>query len=227
MLNYPNSPTGALADESFFEKAIAFGKKNEIVVVNDAAHSLLTYARNPLSFLKIKGAKDVGIEIHSMSKGFDMIGWRLGFFCGNERIVRALADVKDNCDSGQFIAVQKAGALALSRPAISQRIRHKYQRRLQKLVAAVSELGFRANMPGGSYFLYTRAAQGLADGRRFETAEAVSQFLIRERSICTVPWDDAGPFLRFSVTYHAPTEADEDNLMFSLKERLKDDHFVW
>lgn len=227
VLNYPNSPTGAVPGEEFFEQVVAFGKKNEIVVVNDAAHVMLTYGREPLSFLSIKGAKDVGIEVHSMSKGFDMIGWRMGFVCGNERIVHAFADVKDNCDSGQFIAVQKAAALALRQPEISARIRAKYERRLQKLVCTLNELGFSAKMPGGTYFLYVRAPKGLAGGRNFESAEDVSQFLIRERSICTVPWDDAGAYLRFSVTYQAPTEAEEDALMTALQQRLAQDRFTW
>ena len=79
---------------------------------------LLSFDREPNSFLAVPGAKDVGVEVHSMSKGFDMIGWRLGWVCGNERIVRAFADVKDNCDSGQFIAIQKAAAAGLDDPAI-------------------------------------------------------------------------------------------------------------
>ena len=84
-----------------------------MVVVQDAAHVMLTYESRPLSFLQVPGARDVGVEVHSLSKGWNMIGWRMGWVCGNERIVRALADVKDNCDSGQFIAIQKAAAAAL------------------------------------------------------------------------------------------------------------------
>ena len=227
ILNYPNSPTGTLASKEFFEKAIAFAQKHEIVLVNDAAHMMLTYGQKPLSFLSVPGAKEAGIEIHSMSKGFDMIGWRMGFVAGNELIVRAFADVKDNCDSGQFIAIQKAAAAALRNPEISQRICAKYQRRLQKLVDTLCALGFKAKMPGGSYFLYTAAPTGLRSGQKFNSAEDVSQFLIRERSICTVPWDDAGAYLRFSVTYFAPEEKDEDALMVSLKQRLAGDEFVW
>lgn len=227
VLNYPNSPTGGLADEAFFRKAIAFALAHELVVVNDAAHIMLTYGREPLSFLAVEGAKEVGVEVHSMSKGFDMIGWRLGFVAGNERIVRAFADVKDNCDSGQFMAIQKAGVAALADDSIPQRIRTRYERRLRKLVATLKELGFDAQMPGGTYFLYAKAPKGIDGGQTFKTAEDVSQFLIRERSICTVPWDDAGAYLRFSVTYQAPTEADENALMAALKQRLAGDRFVW
>jgi LL-diaminopimelate aminotransferase len=227
VINYPNSPTGALADESFFKEVVDFARRNSIVVVQDAAHIMLTYGRRPLSFLSVEGAKDVGVEIHSMSKGFDMIGWRLGFVAGNALIVRAFGDVKDNSDSGQFMAIQKAAAAALADPAIPLRIRAKYERRLRKLVTALKGMGFEAHVPGGTYFLYTRCPGGINGGPTFATAEECSQFLIRERSICNVPWDDAGGYLRWSVTYHAPTEADEDALMAALKTRLAGDQFVW
>lgn len=227
VINYPNSPTGRVADEAFYRKLVDFALRNKIVVVQDAAHILLTYGREPLSFLQVDGAMEVGVEVHSMSKGFDMIGWRMGFVAGHPLIVRAFADVKDNCDSGQFMATQKAAAAALRDPSIPARIRAKYERRLGKLVAALREIGFKVEMPGGTYFLYTPAPRGLEAGSTFTTAEEASQFLIRERSICTVPWDDAGPHLRWSVTYTAPTEADEDALMSALRERLAADRFIW
>ena len=115
---------------------IQFAKENEVVVVQDAAHMMLTFGRKPLSFLQVPGAKDVGVEIHSLSKGWNMIGWRIGWVCGNAKIVRAFADVKDNCDSGQFIAVQKAAAAALGDLDIPEMVRQKYFRRLNKLVDA-------------------------------------------------------------------------------------------
>ncbi len=227
VINYPNSPTGQVADEAFYRKVIDFALRHKVVVVQDAAHILLTYGRKPLSFLQVDGAMEVGVEVHSMSKGFDMIGWRMGFVAGHPLIVRAFADVKDNSDSGQFMATQKAAAAALNDPSIPVRIRTKYERRLRKLVATLREIGFQAEMPGGTYFLYTPAPRGLENGPTFASAEDASQFLIRERSICTVPWDDAGPHLRWSVTYIAPTEADEDALMTALKQRLAGDRFVW
>lgn len=221
VLNYPNSPTGRLATREFYQRVIEFARQNDVVVVQDAAHVLLTYDGEPLSFLQVPGAKEVGVEVHSLSKGFHMIGWRMGWVCGHERIVQAFADVKDNSDSGQFIAIQKAAAGALDNDAIAHRVREKYRRRLQKLVTVLGRCGFDCRMPGGTYFLYTRSPKGLADGRTFETAEAASQYLITEHSICTVPWDDAGAFLRFSVTYEAADEAAEDDLMRETEERLK------
>ncbi len=220
VINYPNSPTGRAATPEFYAKVVEFARANQIVVAQDATHIMLSYDAPPLSFLQTPGASEVGIEIHSMSKGWNMIGWRLGWFCGNPRIVRALADVKDNCDSGQFIAIQKAAAAALDDVEIPRRVRAKYRRRLQKLVATLRRCGFDCRVPGGSFFLYTRSPRGAAGGREFANAEAFSQFLITEHSICTVPWDDAGPYLRFSVTYVAADEAAEDALMAETERRL-------
>ncbi|MCH8841219.1 MAG: LL-diaminopimelate aminotransferase, partial [Planctomycetes bacterium] len=220
VLCFPNSPTGATAPREFYEEVIGFARTNHLVVIQDAAHALLSFDREPNSFLAVPGAKDVGVEVHSMSKGFDMIGWRLGWVCGHPLIVRAFADVKDNCDSGQFIAIQKAAVAALDDPSIPQRIHAKYKRRLEKLTAMLGRCGFPCTMPGGTYFLYTPAPKGLESGPTFDNAEAASQYLITEQSICTVPWDDAGPFLRFSVTYKAADETVEDALMAETESRL-------
>ena len=161
-----------------------------------------------------------------MSKGFNMIGWRLGFVAGNSLIVRAFADLKDNTDSGQFIAIQKAAIRALDDPEIPVRTRAKYRRRLEKLVAVLCRCGFHCKMPGGTYFLYVPSPKGVAGGPAFDTAEAASQYLITEHSICTVPWDDAGSYLRLSATYEAPDEAAEDALMAETEARLKKIGFV-
>jgi LL-diaminopimelate aminotransferase len=220
VLNYPNSPTGAVATTDFYKRVIDFALTHQVVVVQDAAHILLSYAAEPLSFLQVDGAREVGVEVHSMSKGFNMIGWRLGFVCGNAKIVQAYADVKDNSDSGQFMAVQHAAALALRTPEIPVQVRAKYKRRLEKLVAALKPIGFRCSMPGGTYFLYTQAPTGAGD-RTFANAEEASQYLIHDQSVCCVPWDDAGAYLRFSVTYAAKDEAAEDALMAETVTRLK------
>lgn len=221
ILCFPNSPTGKTAPPEYYERAIAFAKQHSIVILQDAAHAQLSYDRAPNSFLSIPGAMDVGVEMHSMSKGFDMIGWRLGWLCGNPLLVKAFAETKDNFDSGQFLAIQRAAIAGLDDPEIPKRIRAKYKRRLEKLVATLQRCGFKCEMPGGTYFLYTPSPKGLADGPVFENAEACSQYLITQQSICTVPWDDAGSFLRFSVTYEAVDEAAEDALMAETEARLK------
>jgi LL-diaminopimelate aminotransferase len=220
ILNYPNSPTGKTATSDFFERVVHFCHQHEIVVVQDAAHIMLSFDSDPLSFLETDGAKEVGVEVHSLSKGFDMIGWRIGWVCGNARIVSAFADIKDNTDSGQFIAIQKAAVAALDDEDIPEAVRKKYQRRLMKLVEMLRRCGVQAKMPGGTYFLYTPSPKRLAGGLEFESAEAASQYLITEHSICTVPWDDAGAYLRFSVTYEAEDEQQEDDLMAETGARL-------
>jgi LL-diaminopimelate aminotransferase len=219
VLNYPNSPTGAVATRDFYRRIIDFARTNQVIVVQDAAHVLLSYNGDPLSFLQVEGAKDVGVEIHSMSKGFNMIGWRMAFVAGHAKIVQAFADVKDNCDSGQFMAIQQAARAALEHPEIATAVRAKYRRRLEKLVSALQKVGFKAKTPSGTYFLYVRAPKACL-GQIFVTAEDASQFLITEQSVCCVPWDDAGPYLRFSVTYLAATESDEDALMAETVDRL-------
>jgi LL-diaminopimelate aminotransferase len=219
VINYPNSPTGAVATRAFYKKVIDFAHKNKVVVVQDAAHILLSYGEQPLSFLQIDGAKEVGVEVHSMSKGFNMIGWRMAFVAGHPKIVQAFADVKDNSDSGQFMAIQQASAAALNHAEIGDRTRTKYHRRLKKLVDALNKVGFTAKMPGGTYFLYVKAPKGCGE-RTFANGEEASQFLIHEQSVICVPWDNAGPYLRFSVTYLARDEREEDALMAETVARL-------
>ncbi len=227
VINYPNSPTGKLAPAGFFEKVVQFAKENNIVVVQDAAHILLTFDGKPTSFLETPGARDVGVEIHSLSKGFDMIGWRIGWVCGNPLLVQAFSDVKDNCDSGQFIAIQKAAAAALDNDSIPQRIREKYRRRMTSLVDTLASCGFQTEMPGGSYFLYTPSPTGVEGGPSFTNAEEASQYLITEHGIVTVPWDNAGAFLRFSVTYVADDEQREQELMQETIARLSSVPFTF
>lgn len=226
VLNYPNSPTGRIATVDFYKKAIDFAHENELIIVQDAAHIMLTYEGEPLSFLSVPGAKEVGVEVHSLSKGFDMIGWRIGFVCGHPLLVQAFADVKDNSDSGQFMAIQKSAAAALDDAAIPTATRTKYHRRLTKLVSMLGDCGFECKMPGGTYFLYVPCPAGVVDGPAFADAEAASQYLITEHSIVTVPWDDAGAFLRFSVTFEAADEAAEDALIAEAAKRLQSVKFA-
>jgi len=227
VLNYPNSPTGRTAPPEFYERVVALAKEKEFVVVQDAAHILLSFDGPPRSFLQTPGAFDVGVEVHSMSKGYDMIGWRMGFVCGHERIVSAFADVKDNSDSGQFIATQKAAAAALDDDSIPAAVNAKYRRRLEKLVVTLKECGFECQVPGGTYFLYTRAPSGTNSGESFAKAEDATRYLIEQLGIVTVPWDDAGPYLRFSVTYVAASEDDEDQMMEETRCRLSEANLAW
>lgn len=225
-LNYPNNPTGASATVEFFEKVVSFAKANNIIVVHDAPYAALTYdGMKPLSFLSVPGAKEVGVELHSLSKSYNMTGWRIGFVAGNALVVKAFSDVKDNNDSGQFIAIQKAAAYGLNHPEITEKIADKYSRRHEMLVAALNELGFKAEKPKGSFFLYVEAPKGIKNGKSFASGEDFSQYLIREKLISTVPWDDAGRFIRFSVTFAAKGVEKEKEIITEIKRRLSDVEF--
>jgi LL-diaminopimelate aminotransferase len=221
-LNYPNNPTGAVADKEFFKKVVDFAKKNNIVVIHDAAYSALTYdGYKPLSFLSVEGAMDVGLEVHSLSKAFNMTGWRIGFVCGNSKAVKAYATVKDNTDSGQFRAIQKAGIQAFRHTDITKKTVSKYSRRFELLVDALNEAGFKAKKPKGSFYCYVKAPEGTESGKVFNSASEFSEFLIKESLISTVPWDDAGKYIRFSVTFEADSLQREKEVINEMKKRMK------
>ena len=231
VLNYPNNPTGASATPDFFEAVVAFARRHHLVVIHDAAYAALVFEGKPLSFLATPGAKEVGVELHSASKTFNMTGWRCGFVAGNQLLVKAYGDVKDNSDSGQFLAIQHAAAHGFDHPEITEQIATKYSRRMTSLVEVLARSGFKARKPKGSFFLYVRAphaatAQG---GKRidFASAEDVSQWLITEKLLSTVPWDDAGAYLRFSVTFVAKDQNDERRILDEIQRRLSDVEFAF
>lgn len=219
-INYPNNPTGQVATKEFFEEVVTFAKKNKILVVHDAAYAAITFdGYKPLSFLSVDGAMDVAVEIHSLSKAFNMTGWRLAFIAGNEKIVKAYATVKDNTDSGQFRAIQKAGVYALNHTNITREICKKYSRRFDLLTEALRDVGFEVAKPKGTFYLYVKCPIG-AGKVRFKNAEEVSEYFIKNALISTVPWDDVGSYLRFSVTFEA-NEEEEVKIINELKDRLK------
>lgn len=230
VLNYPNNPTGAVASREFFEQVVDFAFENRIVVIHDFAYAGLVFEGKPLSFLSIPGAKEVGIELHSASKNFNMTGWRCGFVVGNSKLVKAYGHVKDHTDSGQFLAIQHAYAYCLDHSEMTEKIAHKYSRRMDLMVETLRSLGFRATKPQASFFLYTEAPKAVSRGGKktfFSSAEDCTQWLIQEKLISTVPWDDAGSFLRWSVTYPAKGEEKEKEIMQKLKERLSDCCWEW
>ena len=223
VINYPNNPTGASATVGFLEKAVAFAKKNDLIIIQDAAYASLVFDGNPISIFQIPGAKEVAIELHSLSKSFNMTGWRIGFVVGNPLIVKAYGDMKDNSDSGQFLAIQAAAATALNRPEITEAIAHKYSRRMDALIQALNNNGFSAVKPKGSFFLYVQAPKSAeinGQTHTFENGEAFSQWLITNELISTVPWDDCGHYVRFSVTFTAQGEAAEQAITKEIETRL-------
>jgi len=211
VLNYPNNPTGKVADEHFYREVVEFARDNGIVVVVDAAYASIVFDRRPISFLSIDGAKDVGIELMSLSKAFDMTGWRLGFVCGNPLLVSACAAVKDNIDSGQFRAIQKAGVTALDNYHLTDELCEKYLRRLERLASILRVCGFEVPEPEGTFYLYVEVPRGL----------------IREKLVSAVPWDDTGRFIRFSVTFGMCSIEEETRLFDEFERRMNSVEFVF
>jgi len=226
-LNYPNNPTGVLAPKEFYEKVVAFAKKNNVAVISDAAYIELTYGEEPISFLSVDGAMDVGIEIHSLSKSYNMTGWRIGFVCGNEHLVKAFATVKDNNDSGQYIPIQKAACYCLEHPELIEPTKKKYSRRLNMLANVLRKHGFDVEEPKGTFYLYFGIPKGTKSGKTFESGEQFCDWLIREKLISSVPWDDAGNFIRFSATFTADTAEEEERIAKVIDERLSAESFLF
>lgn len=155
-LNYPNNPTGAVAPKEFFHEAIAFAREYDLIVCHDAAYSEVAFdGFRPLSFLEIEGAKDVGIEFHSLSKTYNMTGWRLGWAAGNASVIEALARVKSNIDSGVFAAVQYAGIEALNGPQDSVGVmRRLYAGRRDAVVKGLRGLGWNLQKPQATIYVW-------------------------------------------------------------------------
>ncbi|SHJ95742.1 LL-diaminopimelate aminotransferase apoenzyme [Caminicella sporogenes DSM 14501] len=220
-INYPNNPTGQIANKDFYKRVIEFAHKNKIIVVADSTYAPLTFdGIEPLSFLSIDGAKEVGVEIHSLSKIFNMTGWRLAFIAGNQDVINIYARVKANSDSGQFRAIQKAGVYALNHPEIIKKNSEKYSRRLDLLIKALKEVGFNVEKPKATFYCYLPIPKGTKSGKTFENAEDFSLYLLKNAFICTVPWNTPEPYVRLSVTFEAKNYEEEKKIIEEFKNRL-------
>ncbi|MEK6568412.1 MAG: LL-diaminopimelate aminotransferase, partial [Candidatus Omnitrophota bacterium] len=167
-LNYPNNPTGATADAGFYRKAIDFASKYNIIIAHDAAYSEIAYdGYRPMSFLEVEGAKDTGVEFHSLSKTYNMTGWRIGWVCGNAQVVSGIAKVKSNIDSGIFSAIQIAGVEALSGPQEHiQKMRAIYQERRDVLCAGLKSIGWNFLKSEATFYVWVSVPKGY-DSRGF------------------------------------------------------------
>jgi LL-diaminopimelate aminotransferase len=181
-LNYPNNPTAAVADRSFFEKAVKLAHQHQIVICHDAAYTEISFdGYQPPSILEISGAKDVAIEFHSLSKTYNMTGWRIAFAVGNPEIIAALGQVKTNIDSGVAQAIQIAGITALlgdQTPLIE--IRNIYQERRDLLVTGLKEAGFEVDAPKATFYLWVNIPSGF-------TSTELTSHLLTEAAVVTTP----------------------------------------
>ena len=198
-INYPNNPTGATATDEFFRKVIDIATRHNIIVAHDAAYSEIYYdGKPPKSFLSYPGAKEVGIEFHSLSKTYNMTGWRVGFAVGNAQVLSGLLKVKSNMDSGIFQALQEASITALSLPESTlDTLRNFYQKRRDTLVSGLNSAGLRVFSPGASFYLWAGLPKGIS-------SEEATLALLDRAGIVATPGNGFGPsgegYVRFALT---------------------------
>jgi LL-diaminopimelate aminotransferase len=198
-LNYPNNPTAALADRGFYRDVISFARRNNILVCHDAAYSEMYFGRQrPLSFLQVPGAKDVGIEFHSLSKTYNMTGWRIGFVVGNAQAIAGLGKIKTNLDSGIFQAIQEAGIEALrTKDSVLRKIRNTFREKRDILFKGLKDVGLEVERPEATFYLWARVPLG------HNSADFVAMLLNRT-GILTTPGNGFGAsgegYVRFALT---------------------------
>lgn len=198
-LNSPNNPTAAIADTAFFERVIDFANRYRIIVCHDAAYSEIFYdGMRPPSFLETDGAMDVGIEFHSLSKTFNMTGWRLGFAVGRADVIAGLSQVKSNLDSGQFQAVQEAGITALAADEqLTAGLRAVYQERRDTLVAGLHTLGLQFDVPTATFYVWIEVPAGYSSA-------SFTTHLLEQAGIVTTPGNGFGTpgegYIRMALT---------------------------
>ncbi len=201
--NYPNNPTSAVADMAFFEKVAAFCKEHDIIAVHDNAYCQMVYdGYESPSFLAAKGAMDIGIELYSHSKTYNMTGWRVGFAVGNKDLVKGLDKVKSNIDSGTFEAVQLAGAAAMNESQACVDDTNKiYTERRDTLIEGLKAMGLEAKPPKATFYIWAPVPAGF-------TSMEFSKVLLEEAGIVATPgvgFGDAGEgFIRFALTQPVP-----------------------
>jgi LL-diaminopimelate aminotransferase len=196
-LNYPNNPIGALADKAFFRKLIDFARDYKIIIMHDNPYSEIYYdGQRSTSILELEGAKDVAVEFHSLSKTYNMTGWRIGAVVGNADVVAGIGKIKSNIDSGTFGAVQDAGIAALQSPKeVVDRIRKIYQHRIEILYHALQDLGLELEKPKATLYLWAYVGKSSID---------YTKRLLDETGIVATPGVGFGKYgegyIRFSIT---------------------------
>ena len=198
-INYPNNPTAACAGRAFYKELINFAAENNIIICHDAAYSEIYYDNEkPLSFLQIPGAKNVGIEFHSLSKTYNMAGWRIGFAVGNKDAIAGLGKIKTNFDSGIFQAIQEAGIEALNTgDRVLGKIRDTYQERRDALCEGLKKLGLEVNKPKATFYLWVKCPAGVS-------SMDFTAHLLNKAGILTTPGNGFGApgegYVRFALT---------------------------
>jgi L-glutamine---4-(methylsulfanyl)-2-oxobutanoate aminotransferase len=182
LLNYPNNPTGATATKEFFEETIKLAEENDICIVHDFAYGAIGFdEEKPLSFLQFDGAKEVGIEIYTLSKTYNMAGWRVGFAVGNPSVISAIELLQDHMYVSLFGAIQEAAAAALtSSQDCVRELNALYERRRDVLIDGLQSLGWKVNAPNGSFFAWLKVPEGY-------TSEQFANILLEQAHIMVAP----------------------------------------
>lgn len=186
-LNSPNNPTSVVMTKAYFKRVVEFAREHHVIVCHDAAYSEIYYDGNrPASFMEVDGAKDVGVEFHSLSKTYNMTGWRLGFVVGNKDVLAGLGKVKSNLDSGVFEAVQAAGVTALGLDdAVTDAIRKTYQERRDTLIPGLKKLGLEVEAPPAAFYVWVTVPKGY-------TSASFTAHLLEKAGIVTTPGNGFG-----------------------------------
>jgi len=186
-INYPNNPTGAIADIGFYEEVVEFAKSYDILVCHDAAYTELAFdGIKPPSFLEAKGAREVGIEFHSLSKTYNMTGWRIGWAAGNKEAVEVLGRFKSNIDSGVFQAIQYAAVEALKGPQdCVQEMQKMYQERRDAAMAGLEKMGWKTSPPQGSFYFWLPVPKGY-------TSASFAEFILENAAVIITPGNGYG-----------------------------------
>src|SRR5215210_5593663 len=198
-LNYPNNPTGAIAPDGFFERAIAFAREHDLIVVHDSAYSEICFERyRAPSFLAAPGAKEVGVEIFSLSKGWNMTGWRCALLAGNADVVERYRQLKTNIDSGMFEAMQAAATAAVTEAReFPREMSAIYERRRDLVAGALRAIGLDVRPPLATPYFWVRVPEG-------HTSASFSQLVLERSAVVVSPGSAYGPsgegFVRISLT---------------------------
>jgi LL-diaminopimelate aminotransferase len=186
-LNYPNSPTGVVAPREFLEKAVAFCREHGIILAHDAAYAEMVFEGRALSVLELDGACDVAIEFHSLSKTFNMTGWRVGWAAGSQELIAGLAKIKTNVDSGVFSAIQRAGAEALAGfEDVHGPMLDVYRARRDAFCEGLQALGFHMRVPDATFYVWFRTPDGW-------TSERTVARILDEADVVLTPGSGFGP----------------------------------
>lgn len=213
IINYPNNPTGAIATKTFYEKLISLALKYNFLIVNDCAYGPFSYKKKPLSIMSMEHSFECAVEIHTLSKAYNMTGMRIGFIVGNEQFIDIFKKVKDNIDSGQYIPIQLAACEAYDNCInYINKLKKKYYLRMKKISSILNKFNIISKLSDGTFYLFVKVPD------KFNNADTFTRYLLDKCGIFTIPYDEVGHHVRFSMTFKVNTT--EQDFYNELEKRL-------